>query len=93
MVSICEAIRAGDSMENAIKKAESAETTHRNYESLTMRRREAAMLMQVSEETKTIYEGNVRRMRRTLKRNKNSTNVGVRGRNRTQINDEAIDLC
>jgi len=58
MVSICEAIRANESMEEAMKKAESVETTQQNYESLAIRRK-AAMLMQVSEETKRNYERKV----------------------------------
>jgi len=68
MISICKATRAGDSMEDAIKKAESAEITNWEYESMTVRR-EAAVPMQVSDETKTTYEGNVSKTRRTLKRN------------------------
>jgi len=92
MVSICEAIRANDSMEEALKKAESVETAQKNYDSLAVRRK-AAMLMQVSEETKRSYERKIQKMRQALKRNRDSKRVGVKGDIRTHMNDEAIDLC
>ena len=76
MVIICDVIKEGGSIEDAIDRSSSMGGSGLNYDPITIRKN-AANLMSVSEEIKVSYNRRIMEMRRALRRNKNSSNNGT----------------
>jgi len=76
MAIICDVIKEGGTIENAIDRSSLMGDSRLNYDPTTIREN-AANLMSVSEEIKVSYNRRIMEMRRALRRNKNSSNNGT----------------
>lgn len=74
MVSICDNIKKGDTVETAIEKATLMHISEENYVSSIIRRK-AASWMRMGEEIQTRWIENERRLREYFRRNRQSTNL------------------